>query len=60
MYDPITKKNIDKYETLAKSNEAVNTIDFTFEKTTNKGCFTKPAHHKEIEIFINGNSKPIL
>ncbi len=57
MYDPVTKKNINKYETLAKSNEAVNTIDFTFEKTTNNGCFTKPAHHKEIEIFINGKKQ---
>ena len=56
IYDPLKQKNITKYETLAKSNEAKNTIDITFEKITNKGCFTK-THKKEIEIYINGQKQ---
>ncbi|GEM_PF-2226645 len=57
LYDPLQKKNITKYETLAKSNEAGNTIDLTFANTTNKGCFVKPPHKKEIEIYINGQKQ---
>ncbi|KFF13504.1 hypothetical protein IW15_06865 [Chryseobacterium soli] len=57
LYDPLQKKNITRYETLAKSNEEGKTIDLTFEKTTNKGCFTKPSHKKEVEIYINGKKQ---
>ncbi|OCA76911.1 hypothetical protein BBI01_00140 [Chryseobacterium artocarpi] len=56
VYDPLQKKNITTYETLAK-HEAGTTIDLTFEKITHKGCFTQPNHKKEIEIYINGQKQ---
>ncbi|MGU3375981.1 hypothetical protein [Chryseobacterium sp. M5A1_1a] len=57
IYDPLQRKNITTYETLAKSDETGNTIEITFEKLTHKGCFTKPNHKKEIEIYINGQKQ---